>query len=145
MHNISVQMTKKIGGLYLYKFYSIFIILIYWFTFNTLILLQGVFYKFFSKHTTTVNKCFGNIRYIKINVICIFLYSNLKKYLTMKILYDNIREYFDKGRYSSGRRGGPAKAVGRATGARVQIPLFPPELMWCLNGTFFVKNNTLIF
>ena len=30
------------------------------------------------------------------------------------------------GRYSSGRRGGPAKAVGRATGARVQIPLFPP-------------------
>ena len=45
----------------------------------------------------------------------------------MKILYDNIREYFDKGRYSSGRRGGPAKAVGRATGARVQIPLFPPE------------------
>ncbi len=45
----------------------------------------------------------------------------------MKILYDNIREYFDKGRYSSGRRGGPAKAVGRATGARVQIPLFPPS------------------
>ena len=58
----------------------------------------------------------------------------------MKILYDNIREYFDKGRYSSGRRGGPAKAVGRATGARVQIPLFPPELKWCLNGTFFVKK-----
>ena len=33
----------------------------------------------------------------------------------------------NKGRYSSGRRGGPAKAVGRATGARVQIPLFPPK------------------
>ena len=31
------------------------------------------------------------------------------------------------GRYSRGRRGGPAKAVGRATGARVQIPLFPPR------------------
>ncbi len=30
------------------------------------------------------------------------------------------------GRYSRGRRGGPAKAVGRATGARVRIPLFPP-------------------
>ena len=30
------------------------------------------------------------------------------------------------GRYSRGRRGGPAKAVGRETGARVQIPLFPP-------------------
>ena len=28
--------------------------------------------------------------------------------------------------YSRGRRGGPAKAVGRETGARVQIPLFPP-------------------
>ena len=31
------------------------------------------------------------------------------------------------GRYSRGRRGGPAKAVGRATGARVRIPLFPPS------------------
>ncbi len=31
------------------------------------------------------------------------------------------------GRYSRGRRGGPAKAVGRETGARVQIPLFPPN------------------
>ena len=30
------------------------------------------------------------------------------------------------GRYSRGRRGGPAKAVGRETGARVRIPLFPP-------------------
>ena len=33
------------------------------------------------------------------------------------------------GRYSRGRRGGPAKAVGRATGARVQIPLFPPLIL----------------
>ncbi len=31
------------------------------------------------------------------------------------------------GRYSRGRRGGPAKAVGRATVARVRIPLFPPK------------------
>ena len=29
-------------------------------------------------------------------------------------------------RYSRGRRGGPAKALVRATGARVQIPLSPP-------------------
>ena len=27
--------------------------------------------------------------------------------------------------YSRGRRGAPAKGVGRATGARVQIPLSP--------------------
>ena len=30
-------------------------------------------------------------------------------------------------RYSRGRRGGPAKALVRATGARVQIPLSPPR------------------
>ena len=29
-------------------------------------------------------------------------------------------------KYSSGRRGSPAKGVGRATGARVQIPPSPP-------------------
>ena len=28
-------------------------------------------------------------------------------------------------KYSRGRRGAPAKGVGRATGARVQIPLSP--------------------
>ena len=43
------------------------------------------------------------------------------------------------GRYSRGRRGGPAKAVGRATGARVQIPLFPPQAN-CTN-----TNNILEF
>lgn len=42
------------------------------------------------------------------------------------------------GRYSRGRRGGPAKAVGRETGARVRIPLFPPPFFdvpnafWCV-------------
>ena len=29
-------------------------------------------------------------------------------------------------KYSRGRRGAPAKGVGRETGARVQIPLSPP-------------------
>ena len=29
-------------------------------------------------------------------------------------------------KYSSGRRGAPAKGIGRETGARVQIPLSPP-------------------
>ena len=36
------------------------------------------------------------------------------------ILY---RKYLEK--YSSGRRGAPAKGIGRVTGARVQIPLSP--------------------
>ena len=30
-------------------------------------------------------------------------------------------------KYSRGRRGSPAKGVGRETGARVQIPPSPPE------------------
>ena len=41
-----------------------------------------------------------------------------------------------KEKYSRGRRGAPAKGVGRATGARVQIPLSP----FCLpmrNGEVF--------
>ena len=33
-----------------------------------------------------------------------------------------------KEKYSRGRRGAPAKGVGRATGARVQIPLSPFSL-----------------
>ena len=37
-----------------------------------------------------------------------------------KIGYDTSLE-----KYSRGRRGAPAKGVGRATGARVQIPLSP--------------------
>ena len=33
-------------------------------------------------------------------------------------------------KYSRGRRGAPAKGVGRATGARVQIPLSPLNSRW---------------
>ncbi len=40
------------------------------------------------------------------------------------------------GRYSRGRRGGPAKAVGRETGARVRIPLFPPSILLTYQITF---------
>ena len=39
-------------------------------------------------------------------------------------------------KYSRGRRGAPAKGVGRVTGARVQIPPFPPKIL-C---TFFVQS-----
>ena len=35
-------------------------------------------------------------------------------------------------KYSRGRRGAPAKGVGRATGARVQIPLSPLVNVWFL-------------
>ena len=34
--------------------------------------------------------------------------------------------FFFKEKYSRGRRGAPAKGVGRETGARVQIPPSPP-------------------
>ena len=34
-------------------------------------------------------------------------------------------EILNSEKYSRGRRGAPAKGVGRATGARVQIPLSP--------------------
>ena len=40
-------------------------------------------------------------------------------------------------RYSRGRRGGPAKALVRATGARVQIPLSPPHKKIELNLYLF--------
>jgi hypothetical protein len=36
-----------------------------------------------------------------------------------------IISYGNKEKYSRGRRGAPAKGVGRETGARVQIPLSP--------------------
>ena len=35
------------------------------------------------------------------------------------------KEIMNSEKYSRGRRGAPAKGVGRATGARVQIPLSP--------------------
>ena len=37
----------------------------------------------------------------------------------------NHMEDMNSEKYSRGRRGAPAKGVGRATGARVQIPLSP--------------------
>ena len=40
-------------------------------------------------------------------------------------------------KYSRGRRGAPAKGVGRATGARVQIPLSP----FFLTGKRTYKNT----
>ena len=44
--------------------------------------------------------------------------------------------------YSRGWRGAPAKGVGRATGARVQIPPAPPLKKWKhLFGAFFVLIN----
>ena len=41
-------------------------------------------------------------------------------------------------KYSRGRRGAPAKGVGRATGARVQIPLSP-----LLKKSIKIKNKKL--
>ena len=38
-----------------------------------------------------------------------------------------------KEKYSRGRRGAPAKGVGRATGARVRIPLSPLHYQWKKN------------
>ena len=40
-----------------------------------------------------------------------------------------IISYGNKEKYSRGRRGAPAKGVGRETGARVQIPLSPLEIL----------------
>ena len=39
-------------------------------------------------------------------------------------------------KYSRGRRGAPAKGVGRATGARVQIPLSPLDAVQKASKTF---------
>ena len=48
-------------------------------------------------------------------------------------------------KYSRGRRGAPAKGVGRETGARVQIPPSPPTvngLKPMVLGYFFISSNT---
>ena len=42
-------------------------------------------------------------------------------------------------KYSRGRRGAPAKGVGRATGARVQIPLSP--LSSIVSAIIFLRKN----
>ena len=46
-------------------------------------------------------------------------------------------------KYSRGRRGAPAKGVGRETGARVQIPPSPPEqpLGFFERLLFFAKES----
>ena len=41
-------------------------------------------------------------------------------------------------KYSRGRRGAPAKGVGRVTGARVQIPPSPPQKGTPFSGCLFV-------
>ena len=43
-------------------------------------------------------------------------------------------------KYSRGRRGAPAKGVGRATGARVQIPLSPLEILLFIIKKEFQKK-----
>ena len=43
-------------------------------------------------------------------------------------------------KYSRGRRGAPAKGVGRETGARVQIPPSPPRNRQVITCRFFVLN-----
>ena len=50
------------------------------------------------------------------------------------ILY---RKYLEK--YSRGRRGAPAKGIGRVTGARVQIPLSPLLFAIYVVRIFFEK------
>ena len=44
-------------------------------------------------------------------------------------------------KYSSGRRGTPAKGIGRETGARVQIPPSPPKeniRTFIIRGVYFL-------
>ena len=53
-------------------------------------------------------------------------------------------------KYSRGRRGAPAKGVGRVTGARVQIPLSPLFLFFrnreieLLQSGMFHKNKKML-
>ncbi len=46
-------------------------------------------------------------------------------------------------KYSRGRRGAPAKGVGRETGARVQISPSPPQKSKHINACFFVLQKDL--
>ena len=52
--------------------------------------------------------------------------------LKQMLFLTNHMEITTTEKYSRGRRGAPAKGVGRATGARVRIPLSP----FCLKITF---------
>ena len=47
-----------------------------------------------------------------------------------------------KEKYSRGRRGAPAKGVGRATGARVQIPLSPFAIRFLRFTDTFLKRKS---
>ena len=50
-----------------------------------------------------------------------------------------------KEKYSRGRRGAPAKGVGRATGARVQIPLSPFHCQQVMNERKNLKRLRFLF
>ena len=54
------------------------------------------------------------------NISCIIVYASENKTVLRPIIWK-----YNTEKYSRGRRGAPAKGVGRETGARVQIPLSP--------------------
>ena len=47
-----------------------------------------------------------------------------------KVCYDKKAQMSGMKKYSRGRRGAPAKGIGRVTGARVQIPPSSPYQRW---------------
>ena len=47
-----------------------------------------------------------------------------------KVCYDKKAQMSGMKKYSRGRRGAPAKGIGRETGARVQIPPSPPIIQY---------------
>ena len=62
--------------------------------------------------------------------------------MRLKTQADSAKSYgiMNSEKYSRGRRGAPAKGVGRATGARVRIPLSP----FCLKITFEKTSKKLL-
>ena len=78
-------------------------------------------------------KIIKKLKFVKKIKIC---KKNYKKLLTKWYLFDIIihalrrkwqfyKENVSSEKYSRGRRGAPAKGIGRVTGARVRIPLSP--------------------
>jgi hypothetical protein len=65
---------------------------------------------------------------VRIPVSPPFFYRKILRFskLSIFLFFYEYNYYVDMEKYSSGRRGAPAKGVGRVTGARVQIPLSPP-------------------
>ncbi len=61
------------------------------------------------------------------------------------IVYNQIAKLNDTSanteKYSRGRRGAPAKGVGWATAARVQIPLSPPKNPRSQERGFFIQTR----